>query len=128
MKRLSALLLAMVATAATAAIYPSSDWFGTNVQKQTTAAGVRAALGITSTGGSATNVYFTAGQSTTPRTAGGSNTFDVVGTLTNATTGNAATATLATNLVAGANITNATLSSIDNGILWTNYADAVGAQ
>lgn len=52
----------------------------------------------------------------------------VTGTLTNATTGNAATATLATNLVAGANITNATLSSIDNGILWTNYADAVGAQ
>lgn len=85
MKRLSALLLAMVATAASAAIYPSSEWFGTNVQKQTTAAGVRAALGITSTGGSATNVYFTSGQSTTPRTVSGSNTFDVTGTLTNYT-------------------------------------------
>lgn len=128
MKRLSALLLAMVATAASAAIYPSSDWFGTNVQKQTTAAGVRAALGITSTGGSATNVYFTAGQSTTPRTAGGSNTFDVVGTLTNSTTGNAATATLASNVLAGQTLTNVVISSIDNGIIWTNYTDAVGAQ
>ena len=47
-------------------------------------------------GGSATNVYFTTGQSTSPRVVSGSNTFDVVGTLTNNTTGNAATATDAT--------------------------------
>lgn len=50
-------------------------------------------------GGSATNVFFTAGQNTSPRVDGGSNTFDVVGTLTNSTTGNAATATLATNAI-----------------------------
>lgn len=124
MKRLSTLLLAMVATAASAAIYPSSDWFGTNVQKQTTAAGVRAALGITSTGGSATNVYFTAGQSTTPRTVGGSNTFDVVGTLTNSTIGSAALATNAinaTNLFGQISADHVDLSALlDIGVLYNN--------
>lgn len=48
-------------------------------------------LPITLGGGSS---LFTSGQSTTPRVVGGSNTFDVTGTLTNNTTGSAAKAAI----------------------------------
>lgn len=47
-------------------------------------------------GGSATNVNFIAGQNIAWATVGGSNQANITGTLTNSTTGNAATATAAT--------------------------------
>lgn len=58
------------------------------------------------TPGSATNVFFLAGQNTSVRTQNGSNVVDVVGTLTNNTTGNASTATTATNVATQTSVVN----------------------
>lgn len=55
-------------------------------------------------GGSATNVNFIAGQSTTPRTIGGSNTFDVIGDLTNR----------AANIIPGATLNPANAAALTN--------------
>ena len=80
---------------------------GDNITITTNGTGPSQYLTISSTasgGGSATNVNFYPGQSTTWRTLGGSNVVDVTGTLTNSTTGNAATATLATNAINATNL------------------------
>jgi len=76
---------------------------------------------ITSAGtGGGGSVNFAPGQSTTWRTVSGSNVVDVTGTLTNNTTGNAATATsansatLANNLTAGAIVNPVNAYSVTN--------------
>ncbi len=89
---------------------------------------------VNGTGASATNVFFKSGQSTTWRVSAGSNVVDVVGTLTNSTTGNAASATLATNVLYGPIVsagTNATVVPSTNGttgqITYTVSSTATGS-
>ena len=59
---------------------------------------ISATGGSGTNGGSATNVFFAPGQNTKWRLLAGSNVVDVVGTLTNDTSGNAASATVASGL------------------------------
>lgn len=72
---------------------------GDNITITTNGAGPSQYLTISASGGGGGSSTFYPGQSTTWRTLGGSNVVDVTGTLTNSTTGNAATATLATNAI-----------------------------
>lgn len=77
---------------------------GDNITITTNGAGPSQYLTISASGGGGGSSTFYPGQSTTWRTLGGSNVVDVTGTLTNSTTGNAATATLATNASTATNL------------------------